>query len=69
VESEKEMEKEIQALKEQVEKLEHLLNDKDGVIKNETTKWRACFRAYVDCMAEFTECQAKSKCMEAHLHQ
>ncbi|CAB1416406.1 unnamed protein product [Pleuronectes platessa] len=57
------------SLKEKVEQLENQLKEKDGVIKKEVKKWRARLRAYLDCLAELTDCQAKAKIMEASLHQ
>ncbi|CAB1413742.1 unnamed protein product [Pleuronectes platessa] len=68
-ETEKEKEKEIQALKEQVEQLQHQLIDKDGVIAKEVKKRRARLRAYLDCLAELSDCQARANIMEASLHQ
>ncbi|CAB1419870.1 unnamed protein product [Pleuronectes platessa] len=69
VELEKEKEKEIQALNEQVEQLHHQLIDKDGVKKKEVKKRRARLRAYLDSLAELTDCQAKAQIMEVSLHQ
>ncbi|CAB1419060.1 unnamed protein product [Pleuronectes platessa] len=68
-EKEKEKEEEIQALKDEMEQLQHQLIDKDGVITKEVKKGRARLRAYLDCLAELTDCQAKAKIMQASLHQ
>ncbi|CAB1450563.1 unnamed protein product [Pleuronectes platessa] len=69
METEKENENEIQALKEKVEQLENQLKDKDDVITKEVKKRRARLRAYLDCLAELTDCQAKANILEASLHQ
>ncbi|CAB1452341.1 unnamed protein product [Pleuronectes platessa] len=66
---ETEKENEIQALTEKVEQLENQLKDKDVVITKEVKKRRARLRAYVDCLAELTDCQAKAKILEASLHK
>ncbi|CAB1442005.1 unnamed protein product [Pleuronectes platessa] len=58
---ETEKENEIQALTEKVEQLENQVKDKDVVITKEVEKGRARLRAYVDCLAELTDCQAKAK--------
>ncbi|CAB1430246.1 unnamed protein product [Pleuronectes platessa] len=65
---ETEKENEIQALTEKVEQLENQLKDKDVVITKEVEKGHARLRAYVDCLAELTDCQAKAKILEASLH-
>ncbi|CAB1445288.1 unnamed protein product [Pleuronectes platessa] len=68
-EMETEKEKEIQALKEKVEQLKNQLKEKDDVITKEVKKRRARLRAYLDCLAELTDCQAKANILEASLHQ
>ncbi|CAB1429097.1 unnamed protein product [Pleuronectes platessa] len=68
-EMETEKEKEIQALTEKVEQLENQVKDKDVVITKEVEKGHARLRAYVDCLAELTDCQAKAKILEASLHK
>ncbi|CAB1436405.1 unnamed protein product [Pleuronectes platessa] len=69
METETEKENEIQALTEKVVQLENHLKDKDVVITKEVKKRRARLRAYVDCLAELTDCQAKAKILEASLHK
>ncbi|XP_069367400.1 golgin subfamily A member 5-like [Paralichthys olivaceus] len=57
------------SLNKEVEELKDKLKEKDGLLKKETKKRRARTEAYILCLSELTECQAKCKSLEAALHQ